>query len=54
MVKRQYLAFIMDPGWYFVTTHSFADYAFEALSGVCVLEKVLVEAVVLLAFVGLQ
>lgn len=53
MVKRQYSAFIMDPGWYFVTTHSFADYAFEVgLSGACVLEKVLVEAVVLLAFVG--
>jgi len=42
----------MDPGWYFVTTHSFADYAFEALNGVYVLEKVLVEVVVLLAFVG--
>lgn len=43
----------MDPDWYFVTTHSFADYAFEVLSGVCVLEKDLVEAVVLLAFVEL-
>jgi len=44
----------MDPGWYFVTTHSSAGYAFEELNGACVLEKVLVEAVALLAFVGLQ
>jgi len=40
----------MDPDWYFVMVHSFADYAFEALSGVCVLEKVLVEVAVPLAF----
>lgn len=54
MVEHQSSAFIMDPDWYSVTTHSSADYAFEALNGVCVLEKVLVEAVVLLAFVELQ
>lgn len=54
MAERQYSAFIMDPGWYFVTTHSFADYATDALSGVCELEKVLAEVVVLLAFVELR
>lgn len=54
MAERQYSAFIMDPGWYFVTTHSFADYAADVLSGACELEKGLAEAVVPLAFVGLH
>jgi hypothetical protein len=39
----------MDSDWYFEMAHSFVEYAFEALSGMCVLEEVLVEVAVSLA-----
>lgn len=42
----------MDPGWYFVTTHSFADCAADVLNGACERGKGPAEAAAPLAFVG--